>query len=205
MSARDLDLLGGAACLDFANTVSWRGRDEPTEWLASYDDLVAWASHAGVVTPRTAERLRATAGERPAAAAAALRRARDLREAVYRAFSSHAAARAPADADLERIQAAYARGVRDATFAAPAGSDRWAWLEDGAADLDLVAGAVARSAVELATSGQLGRVRECLGEACGWLFLDASRNRSRRWCSSADCGNRARVRRFRARRQGTRR
>ena len=41
--------------------------------------------------------------------------------------------------------------------------------------------------------------RMCAGAGCGWLFLDQSRNSSRRWCASGDCGNRARVDHFRLR------
>jgi predicted RNA-binding Zn ribbon-like protein len=202
-SANDLPLLGGALCLDFANTVSWRGREEPREWLTSYDHLVDWACRARVVAEETGHTLRRTARADPAAAPAALERARDLREAIYRAFSRQAGGHTPARADLERIRARYVDAVRHASFTAPSETDRWFWLDDGGSDLDLVTRAVARSGVELALSPDLARVRECLGEGCAWLFLDQSRNRSRRWCSSADCGNRARVRRFHERRRGT--
>jgi predicted RNA-binding Zn ribbon-like protein len=62
---------------------------------------------------------------------------------------------------------------------------------------------IARSAAELLTSETLSRVRECGGATCTWLFLDASRNRSRRWCSMESCGNRAKARRhYRRRREG---
>jgi len=63
---------------------------------------------------------------------------------------------------------------------------------------------VARSAAELLTSQKLGRVKVCAGEGCGWIFLDESRNGSRRWCDSRDCGNRERVRRHLARRRASR-
>jgi predicted RNA-binding Zn ribbon-like protein len=204
-SARTVPLLGGAICLDFANTVSWRGRDEPQEWLTSYDDLVDWAGRAGVVGDRAGHGLRRAARARPGDAAAALERARELREAIYRAFSRQAREGAPVGGDLEPIGAAYAEAVRHARLEAGAGAERWSWIDEGGADLDLVRRAVARSAVELATSADLARVRECDGEACGWLFVDRSRNASRRWCSPGDCGNRARVRRFHERRRGTRR
>jgi predicted RNA-binding Zn ribbon-like protein len=203
-SARGVPLLGGALCLDFANTVSWRGREEPHEWLMSYDDLVEWARRAGVVSDRGARVLRRAARARPADAAAALERAHALREAIYRAFSREGREGVPGRGDLERIGAAYADAIRHASLEAGAEPDRWSWIDEGA-DLDLVRRAVARSAVELATSAELGRVRECDGDACGWLFVDRSRNASRRWCSSADCGNRARVRRFHERRRGARR
>ena len=204
-SPRNLPLLAGALCLDFANTMSWRGREKPTEWLTSYDDLVKWASHANVVSDRAARTLRRTARANATEAAAALERARVLREAVYRAFSRQGEGHTPVPEDLDEIRGAYEEAVRHASFRARPDGDPWSWVEDGGTDLDLVRRAVARSAVDLATSPALARVRECDGEACGWLFLDASRNGTRRWCSSADCGNRARVRRFHERRRGARR
>ena len=60
---------------------------------------------------------------------------------------------------------------------------------------------VARSAADLLTSDDLGRVRECAGERCNWLFIDRSKNHSRRWCDMQDCGNVAKVRRYRSRKQ----
>ena len=65
-----------------------------------------------------------------------------------------------------------------------------------AAVLDAVLWHVARSAAELLTSGDLGRVRGCASEECGWVFLDTTRNRSRRWCDMKECGNREKARRF---------
>ena len=43
-------------------------------------------------------------------------------------------------------------------------------------------------------------VRECGASDCAWLFLDTSKNHHRRWCDMTRCGNRAKVRRFYARR-----
>jgi predicted RNA-binding Zn ribbon-like protein len=54
---------------------------------------------------------------------------------------------------------------------------------------------VVRDAADLLTSKELNRVGRCADERCGWLFVDTSRNRSRRWCSMESCGNRAKARR----------
>jgi predicted RNA-binding Zn ribbon-like protein len=54
---------------------------------------------------------------------------------------------------------------------------------------------VAQSAADLLTSEELNRVGQCADDHCGWLFMDMSRNRSRRWCDMGDCGNRAKARR----------
>ncbi len=80
-------------------------------------------------------------------------------------------------------------------------ADVFAWTWDDRYALDLVLWSVSRSAAELLTSGELSTLRQCGGEECGWLFLDPSRNHSRQWCDMRDCGNRAKVRRFRARRR----
>lgn len=71
-------------------------------------------------------------------------------------------------------------------------------LSGGDPALDLPLWSVIREAAELLTSGRLAQVRECAGDACSWLFLDTTKNHSRRWCSMRGCGNRARVRRHRA-------
>lgn len=46
----------------------------------------------------------------------------------------------------------------------------------------------------LLTSGDIARFHRCEDQHCGWVFLDTSRHRIRRWCSASDCGNRNRVR-----------
>jgi predicted RNA-binding Zn ribbon-like protein len=81
-------------------------------------------------------------------------------------------------------------------------SPRFAWEADNPpAALDRVLWPVVRSAADLLTSPELERVGQCRGEECGWLFLDISRSRRRQWCHMADCGNLAKVRRFRQRRR----
>jgi predicted RNA-binding Zn ribbon-like protein len=60
---------------------------------------------------------------------------------------------------------------------------------------------LALAALRLTEREDLDRLRQCHDEHCGWLFLDRSKNASRRWCSSADCGNRTRARRHAERRR----
>ncbi len=71
----------------------------------------------------------------------------------------------------------------------------WAWALD-ANDLDRMLWPIVRSAAEMLTSGDLGRVRQCAREGCDWLFVDASKNHSRRWCSMNMCGSRVKARRY---------
>jgi predicted RNA-binding Zn ribbon-like protein len=78
----------------------------------------------------------------------------------------------------------------------------WAW--EAGTEAERVLWGVARSAANLLVSSDLDRVKVCDGPGCGWMFLDGSRNRSRRWCDSRDCGNRERVRQHLARKRAAR-
>ena len=107
-------------------------------------------------------------------------------------------------ADLETLQQTYAEAMRHARLLPAPGELTWAW-DDGAPDLDRAWWPMARSAVELATTGPLDRVKQCAGSSgCGFLFLDTSKNRVRRWCSMDECGWQEKARLQTARRRTAR-
>lgn len=201
-SASNLKLVGGRLCLDFVNTVDWHGTDHPKEWLTTFDELLQWAVHAGAIDRQGAESLMAAGRARPAEAAEALREAVALREAMYRIFAAVAAGREPPADDLEHLNRALARALPRRRLQPRPGGFEWAWADDDATALDRPLWPILASAAELLTSGDLARVRRCADHGCGWLFVDMSRNRSRRWCSMEDCGNRAKARRHRQRTRG---
>lgn len=194
------ELSGGALCLDLANTWGDRGRAE-SDRLRDYEDLLAFCCQAGALGREDTAMLRAAAAAAPDAAAAALARARELRDTLYRIFAAAVAEEAPRQGDVERVNAALAGALRGLRLQAREGGFAWAWTSL-ADDLLAPLRPVLRSAAELLTSEQLARVRQCHGTACTWLFLDASRNRSRRWCSMETCGNRAKARRHYHRSRG---
>ncbi len=187
------ELSGGSLCLDFTNTWEDRGRPE-TEKLRGYSDLVAFARQSGQLTDGEAARLAGRAERDPQAAAAALALGHGLRETLYRTFSALAASRAPDAADLERLNAALPEALSRLRLERRGAGFVWAWAapED---PLEAPLWPILRSAAELLTSEEREKIRECGGSACTWLFVDRSRNRSRRWCSMETCGNRAKARR----------
>jgi len=197
VSVATLQILGGHPSLDFANTVSARRDRWGPDLLVDYGDLLDWAERADLLDAPVIGRLRALAAASPSSSAAALDRAKRLREALYAVFSALAAATdAPADA-LELVRSAYLEARAQQSLSLGRAGAGWHWR--GAPCLDAVTHAIAIQAVELLTGPEASRVKECLGHRCGWLFLDTTRNRSRRWCSDADCGTRDRVARHRAR------
>lgn len=185
-----MDLRAGDISLDFVNTASDRTAAGLKEKLREYGDLVTWAERVEVAGPDRAKRLRRAAAASPAEAEAVLKRARVLREAIYRIFAGGA----PAESDLAVVGEAAGRAAAERRLVAAGAGYRFAWPEGDR--LDQILWPVALSAAELLTSEDRARVKACASETCDWLFLDMSRNRSRRWCDMEVCGNRAKARRF---------
>ena len=191
---RRFELSGGALCLDFAN--SWGDRRRPeSDRLDDYAALLAFACEAGLLDRQHAARLTRRARQAPAEAARAHALARSLRDALYRLFSAQARGRRVDPADVAHVNAALHEALPHLRVTRRAGGYAWDWADDGGEPLAAPLRPIARSAAELLTSDDLARVRECDGATCTWLFLDQSRNRSRRWCSMESCGNRAKARR----------
>ena len=194
----DFELSAGRLCLDLPNTLNRRPTAEPRELLTSYGHLVAWARLAGLVDDGQAAALLGEAANRPTEATRVLRRAVALREAIYAAMHAVVEDEPVPDAALATINAEAARASARARIVATDGGFAWGWDGAGPA-LDRPLWPVARSAAELLTSSELPQVRECAADNCAWLFIDTSKNRSRRWCDMAVCGNRAKARRHYAR------
>ena len=188
-----MDLIGGDISLDFVNTASRRTGEGLKEKLRTYDDLLAWAERVDLVGAERAGRLRRAAGADPAAATSVLERARTLREVIYRLFSTDA----PSPPDLEALAGAASEAASERRLERTPAGYEWVWPESDT--LARLLWPIALSAAELLTSEDRERVKECAADRCNWLFLDRSRNRSRRWCDMKDCGNRAKARRFQAR------
>lgn len=191
----EMDLVGGDVCLDFVNTGSSRAAAPFKEKLTGYGDLVTWAERVGEIGPETAARLRNLAGRDPEGAERVLGRARELREAIYRSFSAIARGDTAPAADLAILGEAVARGSAHRLLVPTAEGCEYEYSDADALDRPLWP--IALSAADLATSANVSRVKECASNNCNWLFLDVSKNRSRRWCDMKDCGNRAKARRFR--------
>ena len=193
-------LVGGHLALDFANTLSSRNTaDRPKERLGDYRELILWASAAGLLSKAEARRLEREARARPADAEAVVAFARDLREALARLLTAPDKTRT---GDLALVNEALARApARDGLVAQ---GKAYAWRLDAEGEpLERPLWPILWEGAALLTSEQRTRISACRAEDCRWLFLDLSRNRSRRWCSMEDCGNRAKARRHYARTRGS--
>lgn len=194
-SARDL--VAGHPTLDFVNTVTARNAPDPVDWLDGYPRLIEWAQLSGIAAEIKLSRLRSEAKRSPAAAAAALHRAKEFREAFHSVCGSLFRCRAPSPDHLHELERMWRRTLARVSIAAIDGRLK-AVLDPSRSGLDQVLDHLVLEGVELLRDLPLERARICEGERCGWLFIDSSKGNQRVWCDMATCGNAAKSRRFRA-------
>ncbi|KVF58569.1 hypothetical protein WJ15_26190 [Burkholderia cepacia] len=175
--------------IDFANTLYWRGADTPTETFGTLDDLLTWCREQAGVPSGLADACRVRGkDDEPAMLARALA----LREALYRLFHAQAEQREPHADDLALLGGFLAEAAPRVALARIDGA--YAWRIGGAgATLEALLSPVLWSAIDLLGGARLAKVKRCANDACQWLFIDDSKNGSRRWCSMSSCGNRAKA------------
>ena len=181
-------------CLDFVNTLAWRGSERPTESLGSFEDLLKWCAGAGGSFNGGVSAARAMAERRPAAAIGLLRDAIGLREAISRIFYAVAEGVVPDAADMSALNRELRRAPLRTVVDRAGGTFGWrlGLITPG---LPTLLAPILWSAGDLLTGRRLARVRQCSNADCRWLFIDESKAGTRRWCSMTACGNRAKAHR----------
>ena len=189
----DFDFSSGAICLDFSNT--WENRSDPNaDKLSAYEDLLEWVAQGGLVDVEEKNRFFRLAGRQPRSAEREFKRARVLRETLFRIFSAAAGGRTPDESDIDGFNRALAKVPRR-ILGLGGECCCWEWPRE-VPGLDQVVWPVILSAADLMTSKDISRVRECAAPDCSWLFFDTSRGGRRKWCDMGTCGNRAKARRY---------
>jgi predicted RNA-binding Zn ribbon-like protein len=191
--------IGGDPALDLVNTVDWTSGGLEQDRLTDFDRLIQWAQGAGILSAKASSSLRAQAHAKPGEAEAAHRNALRVRAVLGRLFRVIAEGEPAGEAldnfnrllgrALERMRVTPARGRRRAGPALQLG-----WPEGGES-LDSVIWPVVWSAASLIVSEEAPRIRICGGVDCGWMYVDRSRNKLRRWCQMETCGTREKSRR----------
>ncbi|HEY7475112.1 MAG TPA: ABATE domain-containing protein [Vicinamibacterales bacterium] len=191
------EFVAGHVALEFVNTVDWRlDAARRHELIRSFDDLLTWANLAGLVDASRIRESRTAAQRDPAGAERSLRRARRLREALFRIMSAARHDDPPTPRDLRLFNAFLTTALRKRRIDVHRNGWSWSWTRNGDDAFDSILWPVVLAAADLLTSPARTQIGECAGEGCGWLFLDTSRTARRRWCTMRGCGNRAKVRRF---------
>jgi predicted RNA-binding Zn ribbon-like protein len=180
-------LHGGAPALDFVNTINPRFGPDAVDLLGSPQTLSRWARFAGLADNIRVDRR-------------GFQRALDVRATLDAIFRAVAEGQKPRPRDLTKLRNGYLAVLAHARLVGDSGGLHWE-LPAGAG-VDALLLPVLASALELLQHPT--RIRQCGGENCGWLFVDTTKNASRKWCSMDPCGNRDKMRRYRARKRDAR-
>jgi predicted RNA-binding Zn ribbon-like protein len=193
-TASTVPLAGGHLVLDFVNSVGGLRNEPPNpadEYLETYEDLATWCARLGIISEREAGTMRAAARRDEKAARRALRTAIELRELLYAIFHALAEGEDPPGELLDRLRDVERDALAEARLT-PDGPTRGGrihsmeWAFQPPRELTDPLRPIVHAAVHLLTEGPLDRLKNCGN--CRWLFLDQSRNHSRRWCSMDECG-----------------
>ena len=195
-SPYQFDLTAGQLALNLANTVSRRQDPERRkDHLGNYSNLLEFARQSQIISAKQEKELRARAGREAEKARHSFGQAIRLREGIYKVFSAVAQRNSAPASDLGTINEFAVQALRHRILKCNNGGYRWEWRADAKNPLDRLLWPIAQAAADLLTSDELPLVRMCEAGDCEWLFLDRSRNRSRRWCDMNSCGNREKARR----------
>jgi predicted RNA-binding Zn ribbon-like protein len=210
LQSQNFKSLGGHPSLDYVNTVgAWvvdpkqKGSRKETvlrEKLSGYADLVAWGQYSHLLTDTEAKQLLRSASQQPKSAGNVFKRALNLRAALYRLFKAVVQQRQSDPLDIRNLNDELLIARNHQILTSTRSKLAWSWTTFDS-DLDRMLWPLTVYAAELLAAADLSRLRQCRGEECGWFFMDVSRNRSRQWCEMRDCGNLAKVKRYRQRKR----
>ncbi len=191
----NLTLLGGKKCLDFINTLDWRGRDRPVEYLNSFEDVIRWAAYVKVISLKEEKDFSKQAGMNIKKAEEALTITIELRELLYKMFRDIQHGKRTQKQDLLRLNEFLQQAFNSTAITLSLTE----FELDAGVDTTTLTGLLSPivwDAVNLLTNEDLLRIKSCADTVCGWMFFDISKNKSRQWCDMKSCGNRAKARKF---------
>jgi predicted RNA-binding Zn ribbon-like protein len=196
------ELIAGALCLDFVNTLDDRFSSEPKELLKSYLDLARFGEDTGILSELQVDHLMTKSMQYPEGAHSALESAIRMREAMYEVFWALVQKKPVPRAPLMILNGYVKDAAQHMNVVSRDGHFEWEF-DSTDSDFDAPLWPIARSAADLLASEQVHFVRACASKTCEWLFLDESKNHRRRWCDMTKCGNRAKVKSFYTRQKKT--
>lgn len=193
------EFIGGSLCLDLANTVGGaRDHANANDHLTSYLDLLLWTYEAGLISKAELENLHTMALNELPEANNVLTRVKKLREAIYRIFFNLSLKEKVLDTDLSLLNEVIDHCYHRTRIVRTSEGFTWGWTKEMTLDI-MIAPIVRATADLLTTPSALARIQQCASDTCSWLFLDETKNRSRRWCNMKTCGNSHKVNRYRSR------
>ena len=188
-----MTLDGGCICFHFVNTVHSRVEEDSYDYLNSYDDLIEWMEKVKLFPSEKLINLKKVAASDNKAAEKALIKIKKQRELLYSFFSPIIHNKRPEDSVIKNINKTLSDSLSALSFNYSNGGLELGW---NAVTLNLYGPLkiIFKDVFDIITTIPQNRLKEC--KACGWLFLDKSKNNSRTWCSMQTCGSIEKAKRY---------
>ena len=197
--------IGGRLCLDFVNSVGGRKELEEKPYpeniivkdkLENFNDFITWGKDIGIITEAGRKYLLNLNSSEKKETEITFKRAIELRESLFKIIYDVINNKEPDEKMIQILNREYSIANENRILVYMNNKIEWQFSRDPFKP-DYLIWVIAESVVKLLSSEVISRVKICAGDDCGWLFLDTSKNKSRQWCDMKDCGNVAKVRRFR--------
>jgi predicted RNA-binding Zn ribbon-like protein len=184
---------GGHPALDFVNTLDERISPHPIELLENYHSLLFFTSMIGRLDKNLVPTFVTSVNDKTGRSI--LEETILLREQLNDFLLTFWVQKIISQKQLESFQAKFIEVKRKRILTSTNYHITWTWLEPLAPRRPLEE--IILSIEDLFLGNNFAHLKQCAADDCGVWFLDQSRSGTRRWCSMANCGNRAKVRRFR--------
>jgi predicted RNA-binding Zn ribbon-like protein len=189
----EIRLDGGNLSLNFANTVDGRYEKPLKDHLHSYLDLLTWAHYADAINSSQKRRLLQISRENQEEADQVFKDSIQLREAIYDYIVRLISDDEILPANMLLINQWLSKAYSNLELSQVEDNYVLDWKEENFG-LESVLWPIIRSFAELIISDARNRIKQC--HNCGWVFVDNSKNKSRRWCSMEICGNQVKAQRY---------
>lgn len=183
---------GGRPSLDFTNTVSTRKGARVHEYLVDFGEWLKWCGRSGLLPSSRLARIAELASKHPRLAHHAWQKVMTRRETIYRVFLAHSTQNHPGPSDLALFNDLVSEARARQCFIAGREHLQLGWPQEPTLDEPLWR--VAVDAVHVLTEADPSLIKGC--DACGWLFLDNTKNHKRRWCNPLTCGSDDKAKRY---------
>jgi predicted RNA-binding Zn ribbon-like protein len=185
--------------LELVNTLDMRFSGETIELIPTYKDLLRLCTQLNLLSAQQAGRLARTVDEKTAQRV--LASTVELREALAAVLYSRIDGGKAPGGEMEKLEWHFQAAALHRRLLA--GASHWYWSWSGAErKAEIPLWILAQAAADLLVSSDAELIKDCGDPTCRWLFLDTSKNHTRRWCDMKTCGNRMKARRHQARYQG---
>ena len=197
LTPKPFQLVAGDPALELVNSLDMRFSAETIETLPTYAELLRFCVQLELLTAEHARKLARRVPE--AKGRQVLAATRELREALAAVLYAWADGVKTPPAQLAILERHFHAAALRRTLQAEGPRLDWKWT---GLEPELPLWKLAQAASDLLVSANTAHIKDCGDPTCRWLFLDLSKNHTRRWCDMKTCGNRMKARRHHARQQG---